>query len=54
MELATNQLNKEIFKNAKPYESEDEWIDDCQTIEQFARGLATMKKNLKEGVYDNK
>lgn len=54
MESTTNQLNEEIFKKAKPYENEDEWIDDCQTIEQFARSLATMKKKLKEGVYDNK
>lgn len=47
----TNQSVNEIFENAKPYE-DDEWVDDCQTLEEFARSLATFKKHIDEGRYD--
>lgn len=54
MESNTNRSVKEIFDNAKPYENDEEWVDDCQTLEEFARGLATLKKELSEGVYSDK
>lgn len=53
MSLNSNQSAKDIIKNAKPYESEEEWVDDCQTLEVFARGLVTLKKELDEGKYNN-
>lgn len=47
MKSKTNHSIDEIFENAKPYENDDEWVDDCRTLEEFARSLATFKKSLK-------
>ncbi len=49
MESNANRSIKSIFDNAKPYENEEEWVDDCQTLEDFARSLATAKKEIAEG-----
>ena len=43
MKSKTNHSIDEIFENAKPYENDDEWVDDCRTLEEFARSLATFK-----------
>ncbi len=53
MELNIDRSTDEIFENAKPYENDDEWVDDCRTLEEFARSLATFKMNLKDNKYKN-
>lgn len=53
MELNTNRSVESIFDNAKPYENEEEWVDDCRTLEEFARCLATAEKEIAEGKYNN-
>jgi len=44
-----NNLNK-----AKPYEDNEYRPDEIKTMEEFDRALATLKKHIDEGVYDNK
>ncbi len=47
-----NKTLGDYMREVEPYGEDEVWADECRTLEDAARCLVSMEKELKEGKYD--
>lgn len=53
MDTNTKKSLSEYIKEAEPYEEDEVWVDDCKNLEEVAKVLVTLKKEIEDGEFSN-
>lgn len=53
MDTNTKKSLSEYIKEAEPYKEDEIWVDDCKNLEEVAKVLVTLKKEIEDGKFSN-
>ena len=53
MDSNTKKSLADYMKEVEPYEKEETWVDDCKNLEEVAKVLVTLKKEIEDGEFSN-
>ena len=51
MDINTKKSLSEYIQEAEPYREDEIWVDDCKNLEDVAKGLVTLKKEIENGEF---
>lgn len=53
MDINTKKSLSEYMKEAEPYTEDEIWVDDCKNLEDVAKVLVTLKKEIEDGEFSH-
>ncbi len=53
MDTNTKKSLSEYIKEAEPYKEDEIWVDDCKNLEEVAKALVTLKKEIEDGEFSH-